>query len=207
MLTATYRAGAVWEPGHVRDWLHRVRKWCQRRRVGFRYVWVAELQEKRGARRKERAEALVHYHVAIWLPEGVQLPFSDAQGWWPHGDTRTEWARAAVPYLMKYLSKGSDTLRLPNRCRMHGAGGLEHVMRRARRWLGLPAFVRARSDIHDDWRPARGGGWCDPEGTAIPSEWQRTWLGDAWGLLRVADYGRPFAADGPFTWLRRGNHA
>lgn len=205
MVTATYRAGAAWEPGHVRAWLDHVRKWCRRRGVECRYVWVAELQEQRAQRRKEGASAVVHYHVALWLPHGVQLPFSDAQGWWPHGDTRTEWARAAVPYLMKYLSKGGrgHALRLPDGCRMHGAGGLEHSLRRARRWLGLPGFVKARSDIHDDWRRAPGGGWTDPHGTVIPSEFQRTWVGDSWAVMRVVDYGRPFVADGAFTWLHR----
>lgn len=208
MITATYRAGALWEPGHVRAWLDHVRKWCKRRGVPCRYVWVCELQEKRAAARGECAQAVVHYHVALWLPQGVQLPFSDACGWWPHGDTRTEWARAAVPYLMKYMSKGGGDLRLPSGCRMHGCGGLEHAMRRARRWLGLPAFVRARSDIHDAWDRVKGGGWFDPRHeVVVPSEFQRAWLGDAWGLLKVADHGRPFAADGPFTWLERGKHA
>jgi hypothetical protein len=167
-------------------------------------VWVAELQEKRAARRKEGARAVVHYHVAIWLPEGVYLPFSDAQGWWPHGDTETAWARAAVPYLMKYVSKGRHLLSLPNRCRMHGAGGLEFAMRRARRWLGLPGFVQARSDIFDQWAPIKGGGWFDPRlEVAVPSEFQRAWLGDAFGLIGVHDHGRPFEANGPFTWLHR----
>lgn len=206
MVTATYRAGAEWKPGHVKAWLTHVRKWCQRRGLECRYVWVAELQEKRASRSGEGARAVVHYHVALWLPYGVNLPFSDAQGWWPHGDTRTEWARAAVPYLMKYMSKGSDRLRLPHGCRMHGAGGLEHSMRRAKRWLGLPGFVRARSDVHDDWRHVRGGGWLVPEGDfVVPSEFRRAWLGDGWGLIRVHDYGRPFQADGPFTWLKRGS--
>lgn len=204
MITATYRAGAQWQPMHVAAWLNHIRMWCKRKGIECRYVWVAELQEKRAARRRENAQAVVHYHVAIWLPFGVELPFSDAQGWWPHGDTRTEWARAAVPYLMKYVSKGGGELRLPNGCRMYGVGGLEHSMRRARRWLGLPSWIKARSDIFDDWRPARGGGWRVPEGDfVIPSEFRRVWLGDAWGLLRVEDHGRPFPADGPFTWLHR----
>lgn len=207
MITATYRAGAEWKPGHVKAWLQHVRKWCHRRGIECRYVWVAELQEKRAARSGEGARAVVHYHVALWLPHGVNLPFSDACGWWPHGDTRTEWARAAVPYLMKYMSKGSDRLRLPHGCRMHGVGGLEHSLRRAKRWLGLPAFVRARSDIHDEWERVKGGGWFDPKlETVVPSEFKRAWLGDGWGVLRVADYGRPFAADGPFSWIQRGSH-
>jgi len=205
MITATYRPGAEWKPGDVKAWLQNVRKWCQRRRIECRYVWVCELQESRAAKRGDAAAAVVHYHVALWLPHGVQLPFSDACGWWPHGDTRTEWARAAVPYLMKYMSKGGrGDLRLPHGCRMHGFGGLEHSLRRARRWLGLPAFVRARADVLDQWAPATGGGWFDPRlECTVPSEYRRAWVGDGWGLVRVADHGRPFAADGPFTWVHR----
>lgn len=193
MITATYREADSWKPEHVSDWLHRMRKWANRRRIAFRYVWVAELTKA----------GRVHYHVALWVPAGVFVPASDAEGWWPHGSTRTERARAVVPYLMKYLTKGSASRKLPKGARMHGAGGQEHSLKRAARWLRLPGFVRARSDVYDDWRPAPGGGWSDPEGFCVPSEYQRVWLGDAFGLIRVADYGRPFQAAGPFTWLSR----
>ncbi|WP_395703037.1 hypothetical protein [Aquabacterium sp.] len=112
-------------------------------------------------------------------------------------------ARNAVPYLMKYMSKGSaGTLgSFPKGARIYGVGGLEHSLRRARRWLGLPAFVQARSSLHDPWRRAQGGGWVDGEGELWPSEWRRCWAGDRWGLERVADHGRPFDASGPFSWL------
>jgi hypothetical protein len=201
MVTATYRAGVEWEPGHIRALMHHVRKWCQRKGVECRYVWVGEVQTKRAAR--EGGHCL-HYHVAIWLPFGVKLPMADAQGWWPHGATKTELARAAVPYLMKYFSKGSGGMVLPNGARMHGAGGLDFAMRRARRWLGLPSFIKARSDIFDKWTRVKGGGWSDPDGVCIPSEFQRVKVGAEWCVMRVADYGKPFAADGPFTWLSRG---
>ena len=104
--------------------------------------------------------------------------------------TRTEVARAAVPYLMKYLSKGSDTMRLPAGARMYGVGGLSHSHRRTARWLRLPSFIQARSDISDDWKSAPGGGWLDPTGGWLSSEFRRTWLGDAYGLMRVANHGR-----------------
>lgn len=194
MLTLTYRQGEDWKPEHISDFLHTVRKAEARRGRVIRYVWVAELQE-RGA---------MHYHVAMWLPAGVTLPKPDACGWWPHGSSRIEAARDAVAYLMKYLSKGTDTSRLPKGARMHGAGGLEHAQRRAKRWLSLPGWVQSRSDVFDDWRPAVGGGWSDPEGTVIPSEHVRAWVGDRWTCVKVADYGRPFEASGPFTWLHRG---
>jgi len=203
MLTTTYRPGEQWQPNHVRKLLTHVREWCRRQRVPCRYVWVAELQEKRARRSGEGARAVVHYHIALWLPHGVELPHADAQGWWPHGMTNTEPVRAAVAYLMKYMSKGSQVLSLPDNARMYGVGGLDHVMRRAKRWLGLPGFIQSRADIHDDWRRAKGGGWFHPEGFVVPSEFKRAWLGDSYGLIRVSDYGRPFDAQGPFTWLHR----
>jgi len=197
MVTATYADGAEWRPRHVSAWIKHIRAWCQARGYACRYVWVAELQ-KRGA---------IHYHLALWLPAEAYLPDSDAAGWWPHGSTRTERARAAVPYLMKYLSKGGapGSFNLPEGARMFGIGGLEHSLRRARRWLGYPAFIKARADIHADWRRAPGGGWADPEGVVIPGEFVRTWLGDAYGLLRVVDYGRPFPVDGAYSAFPRGN--
>lgn len=193
MLTATYRTAEDWRPKHVAALLDHVRHWSKVRSIQFRYVWVAELQQ-RGA---------VHYHVAIWLPIGEKLPFADAQGWWPHGMTNTEEARAAVPYLMKYLSKGSSIMRLPHRARMYGVGGLSPELKLAARWLRHPSFVQARADIFDDWRRAPGGGWHAPSGSHFSSEFQRVWLGDAYGLLRVENHGRPFEAAGPFTWLHR----
>jgi len=201
MVTATYADGVEWKPGHMATLMDHIRKWCKRKGIDCRYVWVSEVQTKR---RRAQGGHCMHYHVALWIPFGYMLPKADAQGWWPHGDTKTELARNAVGYLMKYFSKGSDGMVLAHGARMYGVGGLDHTMRRARRWLGLPAFIKARADIFDDWRRASvGGGWTDPDGVCIPSEFQRAWLGDAFGLIRVADYGRPFQADGPFTWLHR----
>lgn len=195
MLTLTYRSCDEWSPRHVADLLQHVRKWLDREHGSkLAYVWVAELQ-KRGA---------LHYHLALWLPHGVQIPKPDAQGWWPHGSTNVKAARKAVPYLLKYMSKGMDFQGFPKGARLYGSGGVEHAMRRARRWLGLPAFVRSRADIHDDWRPAKGGGWSAPEGHVVPSEFERAWVGDRWCCRQVIDYGRPFEASGPFTWINRG---
>ena len=195
MVTLTYAGtNADWRPEHVSKFIKHCREWLKRRDVRFRYVWVAELQ-KRG---------VIHYHVAIWLPAGVNLPKPDQAGWWPHGMTRIETARAAVPYLMKYLSKGgtADRYRLPRSARSYGGGGLEATMRLARRWLGLPSFVRARADVAQSagWKRAVGGGWCDPDGVIWASEFERVYAGDRWALEKVLDHGRPFEADGPFSW-------
>jgi hypothetical protein len=193
MLTLTYAIDDGWKGDHMSAFMDHVRKWCNRNDVACRYVWVAELT-KRGR---------VHYHVALWVPKGVKLPRPDDQGWWPHGLTRIEVARAAVPYLLKYLSKGAgDTLgSFPSGARIYGIGGLEHSLRRARRWLGLPAFVQARSDIGDQWKRATGGGWISPAGEHYPSEFARVWLGVAYGVEKILDHGRPFLAAGPFSWI------
>lgn len=197
MVTLTYAGdNSDWSPKHVSAFMDHVRKWCGRKGIACRYVWVAELQ-KRG---------VIHYHVALWVPRGFTLPKPDKQGWWCHGMTRIEVARAAVPYLLKYLSKGmGDTLgSFPKGSRIYGVGGLEHALRRARRWLGLPAFVQARSDTQDDWKRATGGGWIAPTGEHFASEFARVWLGVAYGVQRVINHGRPFVAAGPFSWLSRG---
>lgn len=202
MVTLTY-AGTndQWRPEHITRAINLYRDWCKRVGVPCRYVWVAELQQR----------GVIHYHLCCWLPLGRRMPKWDlsvsrhhaSRCWWPHGWAHRVVARNAVPYLMKYMSKGSaGTLgSFPKGARVYGVGGLEHALRRARRWLGLPGFVQARSSLHDSWRRAPGGGWCDADGVIWPSEWRRCWAGDRWGLERVADHGRPFDAAGPFSWL------
>jgi hypothetical protein len=197
MVTLTYKGGNdAWEARHVADFMKHVRRWCQRRGLGCHYVWVAELQ-KRG---------VIHYHVALWVPVGTRLPKPDECGWWPHGMTRIEVARAAVPYLLKYLSKDTSKTagKFPRGARIYGVGGLEHVERRTRRWLNLPGFVQARSDIHDKWVRVEGGGWKAPEGEHFPSEFTCAKVGGVRCLMRVHTHEREWSPDGPFTWLHRG---
>lgn len=194
MLTLTY-AGTNddWKARHISDFLDRMRKWMKRRGYSARYVWVAELQ-KRG---------VIHYHVALWVPRGVHIPRPDACGWWPHGMTRTERARAAVPYLLKYLSKDTSKTfgSFPDGSRIYGIGGLDHSIRRARRWLGLPSFVQANSSISDDWRRCEGGGWLSPCGEHYASEFRRVCVGGAYALQRVLTHSRSIEASGPFSWV------
>lgn len=196
MLTLTYRGtNADWQPRHISEFLKRVRQWMARRGNACRYVWVAELQQR----------GVIHYHVALWVPRGTYLPKADKRGWWPHGMTRTEKARAAVPYLLKYLSKDTSKTfgSFPDGSRIYGIGGLDHAIRRARRWLGLPSFVQANSSIHDDWRRAKGGGWFAPSGEHYPSEFARVLVGGVWALVRVAHHPRALDAAGPFSSLNR----
>lgn len=199
MLTLTYRNGGDWRPEHVSDLLRLMRQWAKRRGVSLRYVWVAELQ-KRG---------VIHYHVALFAPNGFRWPMPDVCGWWPHGSTRIELAKNAVPYLMKYLSKGqasNGNWRLPSGARMYGIGGLEHSLRRARRWLGLPAFVRSAGDHLDAWRPVVGGGWASPDGEVFASEYQRCRVAGVMGFEPVTRHARPafLALSGVAQYVQRG---
>jgi hypothetical protein len=195
MVTLTY-AGTndAWNPKHISRFVDHVRAWMKRNGYGaLRYVWVAELQQR----------GVIHYHVAVWVPRGVKLPKPDEQGWWPHGMTRIEVARAAVPYLLKYLSKDTSKTfgRFPRGARIYGIGGNEHSARRARRWLRLPAFVQGNSSIFDDWRRVKGGGWAAPSGERFASEFARTWVGHAYALRRVERHSVQIDASGPFSWL------
>lgn len=197
MVTLTYAGdNRDWQPDHMSKFMNRARMWLTRQGVSCRYVWVAELQ-KRG---------VIHYHAVFWLPVGVRMPRPDAAGWWPHGMTRIEVARHAVGYLMKYLSKdtskASETVgSFPKGSRAYGVGGLDFSLRRARRWLRLPAFVQANSSIFDDWKRKVGGGWLAPCGRWLCSEFERVRVGRAWVLRRVALHERSIEASGPFCWL------
>jgi hypothetical protein len=164
-VTLTYRPGVDWSPDHVSDYLQRVRVWAARQGVKLRYVWVAELQEGRMAKRP--GDNCVHYHVMLWLPRHLMLPKSDKRGWWPHGMTKTEVARKPVGYMAKYASKlqSKDGGRFPSGCRLHGVGGLDQSGRAEVRWWNLPKWARER------WPLARaislrrpvGGGILDLE--------------------------------------------
>ncbi|MER2492940.1 rolling circle replication-associated protein [Catenovulum sediminis] len=163
MLTLTYKDLDAWEPRHISDLLSYVRKWCKRRNIDFRYVWVGELQ-KRGA---------LHYHVLIWLPKGVTLPKPDKQGWWKHGLTKIEWARNAIGYIAKYASKGEDNPdKFPKGVRIYGCGGLSENARNERCWWSMPNWVREIATVEDRPRRAIGGGiLLKSTGEILESPW------------------------------------
>ncbi len=149
MVTLTYAALDGWSPRDLSECLKRVRHWLGRRGIKFRYVWTAELQE-RGA---------VHYHVLAWLPQGKDRPpFWDDMGWWPHGSSNAEWARNAVGYMVKYVSKITSKMRLPCGARMHGSGGFSPAERQSMSYHGKPAWVRELSYIGQRITRRRGGG-------------------------------------------------
>lgn len=136
-VTLTYRGVHDWQPRHISKCLKAARRWCHLRGVPFRYLWVAELQQ-RGA---------LHYHLAIWLPKRLQLPMFDKQGWWPHGMTQRVIAKNAVGYLMKYLSKISPFHQFPKGVRLYGLGGLTQQARSICSWLNLPSWCKQRFGV------------------------------------------------------------
>lgn len=162
MVTLTYRDDDDWYAKDISTYIASVKKYFERKGHAFRYVWVFELT-KRGR---------PHYHVLIWMPKGMTMPKADKRGWWPHGLTRTEWARNAVGYLAKYASKGTDDV-LPKGVRLYGVGGLSQKSRLFRAWWNLPVSVRRWGFPADLWRRALGGGWvCRTTGEWRPSQWK-----------------------------------
>lgn len=201
MVTLTYRPGVHWEPKHISEALKHWRKWCKGRGIAPRYVWIAEIQD--GKRRADGcARNVIHYHVAMWLPPHVKsAPHFDSRGWWPHGMTQSQAATHAVSYLMHYLKKDKDLSAMPKGARAYGVGGLDHSLRRARRWLRLPSFVQGNSSIHDEWERAEGGGWTAPTGHHYASEFVRTVVAGCSALVRVVTHATAIEAAGPFSWI------
>jgi hypothetical protein len=195
MVTLTYERD-TWAANHVRDYLTHVRKWLMRR-CGrqLQYVWVAEMQKR----------DVIHYHALFFLPKGITMPKADKQGWWPHGSTRTEKAVAPVNYVMKYASKLDSKKGFPNGARTYGIGGLTETDRLSRRWLNLPAFIKARASISDRWDRAVGGGWLERStGEIWPSEWGVCLVTKIkLSIVRLFDHGRPLDVAGPFEWIDR----
>jgi hypothetical protein len=175
MITLTYKPGQGWESDHMSSFIRHCRQYCKRRGFTFRYVWVAELQEKRLIRYQCNVKEAVHYHILVWLPKGITFPKPDKQGWWPHGMTKLEWVRkTAVGYVAKYASKGEGSrFDFPKGCRICGSGGLNEAARSERAWWMLPRWVRDYWGIEDKPRRVEGGGFA----SLITGEWKPSpWL-------------------------------
>lgn len=170
-VTLTYREGVRWEPRHVSETLKRVRQWCGRRGARCRYVWVAEVQEKRRARFGAHC---LHYHLMLFLPKTLTLPMFDCQGWWPYGMTQTVPCQVrGVGYLAKYASKGHRS-QIPKGVRVHGAGGLSSAGRNERTWWLCPSYVRRQFPAPElEPRRCKGGGWVSrATGEWVPSAYR-----------------------------------
>lgn len=132
LVTLTYALIDGYEPEHITAYLNSLRNWASR--VGFKihYQWVMELQQ-RGA---------PHYHLLIWIPEGHLMPKPDDSGMWKHGSSNVQRATRGVGYLVKYVSKGDNSLHpMPLGARLFGTGG-DALARLARHRAGLPKWLR-----------------------------------------------------------------
>ena len=157
MITPTYRPGEVWKPTHITALVKCFRAWAERQGFRLRYVWVAEIQQRR-----YRAGAIpgecVHYHLLIWLPARLSPPKPDKQGWWTHGSTQRLRVNRPLRYILKYTSKG-DSVEFPKGLRIHGCGGLSREQRNERTWWLLPRWVRTLWAADQRPRRAVGGGF------------------------------------------------
>lgn len=136
-VTLTY-AEDTWQPNHIRNYIHTVRKWLQRREAPCIYAWVAELQKR----------DVIHYHLIFWLPTGTLLPKPDLSGQWPHGTTNIQKAKKSVAYLMKYCSKLEEIDKFPKGVRLHGSGGIDQMGKQRIRWFAISRTKRER--FNDD---------------------------------------------------------
>lgn len=178
MLTLTYAPGIEWDARHISECLRLMRQHLKRRGLTLRYVWSLEMTK---ANRP-------HYHIVVWLPFGRKLPKLDDAGWWPHGSTRMEWARHAVGYISKYVSKGHEADQvLPEGARMYSVGGLEGAALDEARWWALPGWLRESVQVGTFVRRRPGGGWIDKEtGERYVSPWRVQFIrGELW-IVRAA---------------------
>jgi len=155
MITPTYAPGEYWCSKDITRLVKCIRQWLARRSIEMRYVWVMEYT-KRGA---------PHYHMLVWLPLGITLPYPDKRGWWTKGWTNQEWAKNAVGYIAKYASKGSALVQYVRGARHHGNGGMDGEALLEQRWWKLPGWMRGLATPSDRVRRgAKGmGGYVNPE--------------------------------------------
>lgn len=191
-VTLTYRGVDDWRPKHITKCIKALRRWCDRRGVPLRYLWVAELQQ-RGA---------LHYHIAIWLPKRLQLPMLDKQGWWPHGMTHRVVAKNAVGYLMKYLSKISPFHEFPKGVRLYGFGGLTQKARSICSWLNLPSWCKQRFGV-GELKTVAGRRVVRATGEILEALYRRVFQPSGMRLYPNGPLPARWA-DGPYSSLDRG---
>ena len=150
-ITLTFAEADAWEPKFLSRATDRYHRWCDTNGVECRYAWVAEIQGKRAER---TGDHVVHYHLLVWLPHGVQMPKWDVpcgrrKAFWPHGMTNTQIAKAGVGYLMKYVSKMGEFSDFPKGLRLSGKGGLNGASRSVCAWINLPEWVKRSFGVGD----------------------------------------------------------
>lgn len=195
LVTLTYAGdNRAWRAEQISRFLDCLRKWHYARTGSkkVRYAWVAELQQR----------GVIHYHVVVWLDQGLTLPKPDKQGWWPHGMSNRKQATAPVAYLMKYVSK-VDTKNVggfPRGSRIYGIGGLDQTGRDIKRWIHWPAYVQGNAACGERFRPAKGGGYLNvDDGRIFLAEFAPTGGGFK-SFIRIRTHARELEPVGPFSW-------
>ncbi|TSE21707.1 hypothetical protein Talka_00393 [Tepidimonas alkaliphilus] len=188
------RGAHDWQPCHIKDALKRYRRWANGVGIRVRYVWVAELQQS----------GTMHYHLAIWVPRHVTMPKWDKAGpgrgpFWPHGMTRTEVARDAVGYLMKYMSKIGGHHDYPKGARIYGIGGLDQSLASIRSWLNLPEWCKALYGV-GELITRSGRRVVRQTGEVLASPWRRVSYRGQLFLCRVGEVAARWF-DGPYSKL------
>lgn len=163
-ITTTYRPETEWEPNHISILMDRYRKWCGRRNIIIKGVWVMETTKA----------GKPHYHIALFLPRGLTPPKPDSQGWWKHGLTNCTWAKRPVGYLAKYASKGF-THPLPRGARVYGTYG---VSRQTLSYWRAPYWLRQCSYPGDVIK--RNGEWWENHSTGFA--YRSPWVLEGFGL-------------------------
>lgn len=209
MITPTYRPGCEWEPTHITSLVRRMRAWAERRGFKLRYVWVAEIQERRYSRGDAVLGECVHYHLLVWIPKRLTPPKPDKQGWWPWGMTQRLRVNRPLKYILKYASKGGEIVEFPRGLRLHACGGLAPPARNHRTWWLSPRWVRAIWSEQEKPRRRVGGGFISQvTGQWFPSIWRViSRFGDLFVIQRddldlvfPLDVLRKLQAAGAVTW-------
>lgn len=205
MVTLTYADPDAWSPRHISASVDAFRKRCKRDGIPLRYVWVAEIQL---GRLQRTGVPVVHYHLVLWLPAGVDPGFWDsgrgvlgctvAQSLWPHGSTNRKRVYAPTKYVAKYASKGtSDVQHFPRGARIHAVGGLDTWANAELRWWKAPRWVKDFCEVSDQPVRVSGGFVLRASGEFISSPWSclgvhngRVWLvpsDSPWAGLSISD--------------------
>jgi hypothetical protein len=110
MIDLTYRGVEDYRPGHINDYVKKLKQSVGKNLYGF--AWVAELQQ-RGA---------VHYHLVLVVKKGSRIPVPDKSGMWKHGMSKIGTAKTPY-YLLVYTGKEAqkDLARYPKSCRLYSA--------------------------------------------------------------------------------------
>ena len=136
MQTLTYKELGQWKPGHIREYIRKMRRFMGDN-LGA-YAWVAELQ-RRGA---------VHYHVLLVIKKSAYVPHADRAGWWLHGLSSTDNARS-IYYIVKYTGKEHQKRgTFPKGMRMFAVWLAKNIVDEVKRWFfklsAVPAWLRER---------------------------------------------------------------